>query len=197
MPPDVSLSLGQAHRPRDEEEDVDRPVAATLDRRGSVARVDFALYYEQHMARLIRHVMRQGASPHEAAEAAQAAFAEAFVTWETIDSPGAWLRKVAYRLYLRQPARRREQLTSELPELPGGTNPLGTVELKEEEARVYAALSALPPAQRRVMAWSLDGFAVAEIAAALGMTAEAVRQNLSRARSRLKATLGLADGGGQ
>lgn len=151
----------------------------------TVARVDFATYYDRHMAGLIRHLVRQGARPHEAAEAAQAAFAEAYAQWETIAHPAAWLRQVALRLFLRQPAH-RENLASELPDRPSGVCPLGAVELKEEEARVYAALAGLPPLQRQVMAWHLDGFGTAEIAATLGKTQEAVRQNLSRARARLK-----------
>ncbi|MFC6064362.1 RNA polymerase sigma factor [Streptomyces ochraceiscleroticus] len=155
---------------------------------GTVALVDFASYYEQHLAKLIRHLMRQGARPHEAAEAAQAAFTEAYAQWDTIRHPAAWLRQVALRLFLRQPAH-REELTGAPPDRPGGICPLGAVELKEEENRVYAALAALPPLQRQVLAWHLDGFGLAEIAAALGKTPEAVRQNLSRGRARLKEML--------
>lgn len=175
------------------------PAATALGTGGSgtVARVDFARYYEQHLTRLIRHLMRQGAGAHEAAEAAQGAFTEAFPQWSDIAFPAAWLRKVAFRLYLRNPIS-REELTSTPPEQPAsGACPLRTVELREEEARVYSALASLPPAQRRVLAWSLDGFTTSEISAELGMTAEAVRQNLSRARARLKDQLGLANGGGQ
>ncbi|MGV9884478.1 RNA polymerase sigma factor [Streptomyces sp. NPDC003006] len=164
---------------------------------GSVARVEFAQFYEQHMAKLIRHLMRQGAGGHEAAEAAQAAFAAAFVKWEFIEHPAAWLRMVAMRLYLRQPAR-REELTQEFPELPGGVCPLRSVELKEEEARVYEALAELPPMQRAALAWHLDGFTTSEIGKVFGMTHEAVRQNLSRGRARLKTTLlNATDGGGR
>ncbi|MFJ2736037.1 RNA polymerase sigma factor [Streptomyces sp. NPDC087317] len=71
------------------------------------------------------------------------------------------------------------------------------MELKEEEARVYAALAALPPLQRAVLAWHLDGFATSEIGDALDMTHEAVRQNLSRGRARLKTILLSANDGGE
>jgi len=170
---------------------------APAPQRGSVARVEFAQFYEQHMAQLIRHLMRQGASGHEAAEAAQAAFTEAFVKWETIEHPAAWLRLVAIRLYWRQPAR-REDLTHDFPELPGGTCPQRSAELKEEEGRVYAALASLPHLQRSVLAWHLDGFTTNEIGTALQMTQEAVRQNRSRGRARLKTLLlSTTDGGGR
>ncbi|MEU6353146.1 sigma-70 family RNA polymerase sigma factor [Streptomyces sp. NPDC047072] len=184
-----------SHAPAESAPEPRIPVAPP-QQRGSVARVEFAQFYEQHMPNLVRHLLRQGASGHEAAEAAQAAFAEAFVKWETIDYPAAWLRKVAIRLYLRQPAR-REDLTDDVPELPGGICPHRSAELKEEEARVYAALAALPPLQRAVLAWHLDGFATSEIGDALDMTHEAVRQNLSRGRARLKTILLSANDGGE
>ncbi|MGB8947104.1 MAG: sigma-70 family RNA polymerase sigma factor [Streptomyces sp.] len=148
---------------------------------------DFTRCYQQQMPPLVRHLMRQGAAPHEAAEAAQAAFADAFAGWRGITSPAAWLRTVAYRQYLRRPV--REEPVADIPDLPGGVCPLAAAELREEEARVYAALAALPPLQRRVMAWSLDEFSTAEISQALGITKVAVRQNLCRARARLRQLL--------
>ncbi|MFI6055443.1 RNA polymerase sigma factor [Streptomyces violascens] len=164
---------------------------------GSVARVTFAEFYEQHLAKLIRHLMRQGASGHEAAEAVQAAFTEAFAKWETINYPAAWLRTVARRQYINR-ADRHEDLVEEVPELPGGLDPAHRVELKEEEARVYAALASLPPLQSQALAWSLDGFSTAEISTALGTSPEAVRQNLHRGRARLKTILlPPNDGGGR
>ncbi|MEV0529935.1 sigma-70 family RNA polymerase sigma factor [Streptomyces sp. NPDC050439] len=157
---------------------------------------DFTRCYEQQMGPLVRHLMRQGAAPHEAAEAAQAAFAEALTRWPLITHPPAWLRRVAYRQYLRRPA--REEPVADIPDLPGGVCPLTAVQLREEEARVYAALAGLPPLQRRVLAWVLDGFETAEIGRILDMTEAAVRQNLCRARARLKQLLlNERDGGGR
>ncbi|WWQ68836.1 sigma-70 family RNA polymerase sigma factor [Streptomyces sp. Q6] len=159
--------------------------------------MEFAQFYSQHMAKLVRHLMRQGASIHEATEASQAAFTEAFVKWETIEHPAAWLRQVSLRLYWRRHSHREEPV-QEIPELPGGPCPLQQVELKEQEARVCAALASLPPLQRQVLAWHLDEFSTTEISVALGMTPEAVRQNLSRGRARLKTILlSSTDGGGR
>ncbi|AYN31607.1 RNA polymerase ECF-subfamily sigma factor [Streptomyces albus] len=158
--------------------------------------MDFRLYYAQHTGRLVRHLMRLGAEPYEAAEAVQSAFTEAYAVWPHLTHPGAWLRTVAYRHFLRREARRRE-LTDAPPDSPSPSCPLRAVEIKEEELRVYEALASLPPQPRRVMAWHLDGYRTAEIAQALGMQPEAVRQNLARARARLKAVLGLTQGGAQ
>ncbi|MEV6395886.1 sigma-70 family RNA polymerase sigma factor [Streptomyces sp. NPDC051907] len=59
---------------------------------------------------------------------------------------------------------------------------------------MYAALGMLPPRQRQVMAWHLDGFSHSEISDELGTTVEAVRQNYARARASLKRSLGLTAG---
>ncbi|UNO43634.1 sigma-70 family RNA polymerase sigma factor [Streptomyces sp. MST-110588] len=145
------------------------------------------------MARLTRFVMRHGADPLEAADAAQTAFTVAFPKWETIERPAAWLRKVAVRQYLRQPGR-LETPVGQVPDAPGGWCPLERAMLKDQERDVLKVLGALPMQQRQVLAWHLDGFAHAEIAVELGMTREAVRQNLSRARAAVRRALGPADG---
>ncbi|MGH4034128.1 hypothetical protein ACQB60_34985 [Actinomycetota bacterium Odt1-20B] len=74
------------------------------------------------------------------------AFAEALPQWEGIDFPGAWLRTVAFRTFLRLPPR-GEDLLQEFPDLPGGVCPLSAVEFKETEAGVYAAIASLPARQ--------------------------------------------------
>jgi RNA polymerase sigma factor (sigma-70 family) len=157
------------------------------------SRLDFVMFYSEHLAILTRFVMRLGASPYEAAEAAHVAFVEAFPKWSQITSPRAWLRTVAARAYLRQ-TRLRDQPTDTIPDQPGGKCPLEAVVLKDEEQHVYAALGTLPPRQRQVMAWHLDGFSHTEISDELGITVEAVRQNYARARASLKRALGLAAG---
>jgi RNA polymerase sigma factor (sigma-70 family) len=50
---------------------------------------------------------------------------------------------------------------------------------------VLAALQALPPRQRQVMAWIIDGFGAAEIARELGVSPESVRQSHAKARKNL------------
>ncbi|GAA3372045.1 hypothetical protein GCM10017744_101940 [Streptomyces antimycoticus] len=165
--------------------------------RNEVVRASFVSHYEEHMPGLIRHVMRYGATPYEAADAAQGAYIEAFRVWHLITCPAAWLRKVAFRQYLRQAPRPQEELTDEVPDRPAYSCPLEKVVLNEEETRVYEALVRLPMRQRQVIAWHLDGFSTNEIAEALGIRPPAVRQNLARARAQLKERLGLTTGGAQ
>jgi RNA polymerase sigma-70 factor (ECF subfamily) len=139
------------------------------------------------MPLLIRFVMRLGADPHAAADAAHSAFTAACAQWEGIDNHGAWLRTVASRAYYRQRLC-PETPVEALPErLQFYDDP---VELGEQAAAVYSALAALPDRPRQVMAWHLDGYETGEIARRLGLTPAAVRQNLCRARERLRQLLG-------
>jgi RNA polymerase sigma-70 factor (ECF subfamily) len=141
-------------------------------------------FYVAEFAALVRFLMRNGATEHEAADAVQEAFIEAYAQWHSIRNPSAWMRKVAYRRFLRSACAR--QLTVEKPpETAGPLSPDALVELDEETRSVIDALAALPYAQRRVMNYQYDGFSHAEIADELNMSPEAVRQNLCRARQKL------------
>lgn len=165
----------------------------------STARAAFADYYRQDFLSLTRFVMRLGATAYEAADAAQSAFVLAYEQWESLRNPRAWLRTVAKRrLHVLRSGTAREQPADQLPDLPGGRCPVAAVELGEEEARVYEALSWLPPRQREVMAWTLDGYRPQEIAQIMGIAPEAARKNLERGRTLLKqALLKPAGGSGQ
>ncbi|MFC9271315.1 sigma-70 family RNA polymerase sigma factor [Streptomyces zhihengii] len=152
---------------------------------------EFPDVYRREMPLLTRFVMKHGASPQEAADAAQEAFAAAYPQWSSIRFPARWLRTVAARAYVRD--RLREDLPGDLPE--GRDNSLLTgIQLSEQEREVYEALARLPSRQRQVMAWFYDHYTPAEIAEELGITQEAVRQNLHRARATLKVRLSCRGG---
>jgi RNA polymerase sigma factor (sigma-70 family) len=143
---------------------------------------------------LIRFLLLSGASWNEAQDAAQDAFTRMCRPGTRITHPRAWLRKVAWRSWLRQQVR-PEELCAEVPETrsPHWQSPVRAAELGAEERRVVELLLRLPAKQRAAMAWSLAGFTAQEIARAMGITPEAVRQNLSRARGSLKVWLGLEE----
>jgi len=151
--------------------------------------------YRVEMPQLARFLMRVGATPYEAADAAHEAFIAAIEKWDSLREPRAWLRKVAHRCYLRQTGR-RDTPFDPLPDRPGGTCPIAHVTLKEGNQRVLNALAQLPPLQRHVMAWAQDGFSDGEIAQALAMREDAVRKNRSRARLRLQRIL-IEEAGGR
>jgi RNA polymerase sigma factor (sigma-70 family) len=158
---------------------------------GCAGAVDFVGGYTQEFSGLVWFLMSLGASAHEAADVAQTAFTEACPAWPTIRCPRAWLRQVASRIYYRQ-LNRAETPVESLPDRQGPLSAAAATELRDEARTVLAALASLPPKQREVMAWHIDGFGSAEIAATLHIDPAAVRQNLVKARRNLKKKLGIS-----
>jgi RNA polymerase sigma factor (sigma-70 family) len=107
--------------------------------------------------------------------------------WGTIDRPRAWLRRVAQREFV-EAARKagRERLTDSPPDRAGAVSAAMAVELRAQSRDVLAVLASLPEKQRKVMAWSYDGFSAAEIAREIGDSVESVRQNQARATKTLR-----------
>lgn len=155
-----------------------------------IAWESIAEQYRQERPLLIRFLLRQGASFDEAQDAVHTAFLCWSQSRSTVRSPRAWLRTVAWRSYLRQAVRvevPEEEVVERCDRMrPDWRTPLEAAELGEQHRHVLALLLRLPARQRGVMAWHLDGFSTKEIAEALGMREDAVRQNLARARRTLR-----------
>ncbi|MEU9192973.1 RNA polymerase sigma factor [Streptomyces hundungensis] len=152
------------------------------------------LHGDQYPA-LVRFLLFNGASWSEAQDAAQDAFTQMCAPGLSVVHPKAWLRTVAWRCWVRQQVR-PEDTCADLPEPPVNHQwhtPVQAAEIGDEQRSVIAMLLALPAKQRAAMAWYLDGFTTEESARAMGTTQDAVRQNLSRARAALKASLGLSE----
>jgi RNA polymerase sigma-70 factor (ECF subfamily) len=148
--------------------------------------LEFAEFFRAEHKKLVRFVMAVGAGGDEAAEIAQVTFVKAFEGWYAIRAPHAWIRRVATNeLTAARKATRRETPHATLPDEPGPVSTALAAELTEEARQVLAALRALPPGQRQVMAWIIDGFGAAEIARELGVSPESVRQSHAKARKNL------------
>jgi RNA polymerase sigma factor (sigma-70 family) len=163
------------------------PEAGALPARsGGLRDVEFAQFFRAEHKKLIRFVIAIGASGDQAAEIAQVTFFKAFEGWDVIRAPRAWIRRVAVNeLTAARLAARRETPQAALPDAPVPVSTALAVELTEEARQVIAALQALPPRQRQVMAWIIDGFSAAEIARELGVSPESVRQSHAKARKNL------------
>ena len=181
--PEVTSWRDLLERARDEYErqSIDELVESRISKE-ALAEVEAC--YRAEFNGLVMFLIRQGTPHHDAKDAAQAAFIEALWQWKQIRTPRAWLRRVALRC------------VSHLPEYPvwdilvaDQPLPSDDLEIKEETRRVLDALAHLPPQQRVVMAWTIDGFSPTEIAAELNCKPAAVRQNLHRARETLKRVL--------
>ncbi|MDX8054083.1 sigma-70 family RNA polymerase sigma factor [Lentzea sp. BCCO 10_0798] len=158
--------------------------ARTGPARTSAADAEFADFYRAHFKPLTAFVLMHGATLAEAADIVQDAMIEAYRTWDRIDHPRAW----AYRVTSRSFGRRRfaEDLVAEPPE---PAPPLCGTDIENWEQRhdLLVVLGELPLRQRQVMAWALSEFRPAEIAGELGITPEAVRSSLVKARRALSA----------
>jgi RNA polymerase sigma factor (sigma-70 family) len=108
----------------------------------------------------------------------------------------AYVKGIA-RNKIREARRRTSRFTpieeSQVDLLVGHTPHLEhTVESQEQLALLRASLAQLPPARQQVLRGYLEGQSTEEIAAALGITEEVVRQHKSRAlRSLRKIAIGM------
>jgi RNA polymerase sigma factor (sigma-70 family) len=164
---------------------------AKLDR---VNPAEIGSFYEREMPRLVLFVtVGTGLDVHAAADVAQAAFEKALPRWPALRNPRAWLYRVAQREALaRCEAVRREVPVDVLPDRADQLSAALAAELRAEQLEVMAHLRGLPRRQRQVMTWTLAGFADAEIASALGLSAAAVKQSRYYARRSLARRLGLS-----
>jgi RNA polymerase sigma-70 factor (ECF subfamily) len=146
----------------------------------------YAAFYREFITHLVAFLIWQGASLGDAADLAQEAMIEAYRSWDAIEHPRAWTKRVASRKYARQITRVEPVEPAHLaPLVPAGFD----IAEWEEDHEILRFLALLPPRQRQVMAWTYDGYSRSEVAAELNITAEAVRTNLLRARRALAARL--------
>jgi RNA polymerase sigma-70 factor (ECF subfamily) len=106
----------------------------------------------------------------------------------------AWLFTVAHNVMISHA--RAQQVTFALaaelaqrPPAPGPT-PFEAVAQSATQARIERALGQLPVGYREVLLLiAIEGLSAADAAAALGLTPEAVRQRLSRARTMMQGSM--------
>ncbi len=91
---------------------------------------------------------------------------------------------------LRRKGRRREEPVGEFHEASGRPGPADDAEADERQALVLDAVMGLPPKYREVVVLHyLEGMGYEEVAATLGIRAEAARQRALRAREMLRGSL--------
>jgi RNA polymerase sigma-70 factor (ECF subfamily) len=158
----------------------------------------FSVFYKTDFIPVVRFVVKTQAKAtvHEAKDAAQTAFTQAWRDWNKIRNPRAWVRTVATRAYLKS-IPRHEVLSDTPVDCPLPKTSQDELLISEGTQAVRDLLATLPMAQRLAIAWATDGFSVKEIAKELGATPTAVRQNISRARSILKQRLEVSGEGGE
>jgi RNA polymerase sigma-70 factor (ECF subfamily) len=153
------------------------------------------LLVERHLGRVVSFAARVLASPSEAEDVAQEAFAR---VWTSAASwkPGlarftTWLHRVVLNLCLDRLARRREAPLDDAPE-PADPAPTPAGQLEEAEVTrvVTREIGSLPERQRTALALChYQGLRNDEAAEIMGITVEAVESLLARARRTLRERL--------
>lgn len=157
----------------------------------STAPLELVAFVEREHPRLVRAVELLLGDHAVAEEVAQEALLRAASRWEQLEgmeSPGGWTHRVAINLATSQLRRRKLERRARarlLPETTTAATDTATV------VTVREALGQLPERARRVLVLRhvLD-WSAREIADLDGSSAEAVRQQLHRARALLRERLG-------
>jgi len=149
--------------------------------------------YNQRVYRVIRGIVRGEA---EAEDAMQQAWLQAWHRLRQLDAGEAvagWITRIAANEALGR-VRRREPLDpwpEEDMASHGHDNPERQASARELVRAVEAAVDRLPPTQRAAfMLRDVEGLDTEEAATALGVTADALKVRLHRARQALRAELG-------
>jgi len=152
----------------------------------------FSAFFREHHRYLIQTAMYAGATRQEARLAAQDAMTDVLKRWSDIGNPVAYARQAVLSCFLKARRDGLDRIRIKQVRHGAGT-PAARLDQNltawEDKQWVCQLLDSLPPKQREVMALVVDGFEPSDIAALLGRSPEAVRQNLREARTRLKQTL--------
>jgi RNA polymerase sigma-70 factor (sigma-E family) len=151
----------------------------------------FADFVRHRAAALYRYGYLLAGNHHDADDLVQEALIRLRRHWTRVhrDDPTGYVRTTMTRLHVSAwRRRRRELLTSDLPETPGPDPALDRVDAAADAVRVWAALAELPPRQRAVIVLRYyERLSDAEIAAALGVTRGTVRSQAARGLDKLRA----------
>lgn len=151
----------------------------------------FRRLYQSHFDVLLAYAVRRVATPADAADVVSETFLVAWRRWDKVpagEEARLWLYGVARNVLANQHRgeRRRDRLGARLRERLESTRPV-----PEDQTGVREALATLPGLDREVLTLSAwEQLEPREIAEVLGISAEAARARLSRARRRLRDALG-------
>lgn len=196
-------------------EDPDRATVEAF-RRGDAAEAAFRRLVARHYQAVRRFFRRRGADPEAAADLTQETFLRVYQGLARFDARSrfdTWLYRVALNT-LRKAIRHRaaQKRAAELPaagrrdqetdavadQADAGfdRHPLETLLERERQARLAAAVDALPPQMRACLALRVyQELSYRQIATAMNLSIDTVKSHLYQARRRLAADLHDADAG--
>lgn len=150
--------------------------------------------------RLFRLAVRVLGDPARAEDAVADAFVAVWSrcrSWRG-EAATTWVCRVAYRVVLDHARERRRWwrlfTTAEREPPPAVADPGAELARRDGHERLAEALATLPPEDRALVHLHYyEGQSLAEIAAVLGASRDALKMRLSRARARLRDLLGDGD----
>lgn len=156
----------------------------------------FAELVHRHRDRVWAVALRTTRDPEEAAEALQDALVSAHrgaARFRAEAQVSTWLHRIVVNACLDLLRRRSGRETVPLPEEDWQTpaDPRDRVAEGETRMLVHEALLQIPPDQRAaVVAVDVEGFSVADAAAALGVAEGTIKSRCARGRAKLAVLLG-------
>jgi RNA polymerase sigma-70 factor (ECF subfamily) len=131
----------------------------------------------------------RGAGYPDAEDAAQEAMTALYWAWADVESPRAWVRTTASRIWSKT-LKSRRRLKDRPLALDDNAASAVCEDLmateEEERCTVLLLLRRLPPAQQAVVALHYDGFSTKEISGIVDRTEATVRSSLRHGRRRLE-----------
>lgn len=160
----------------------------------SVDELDFAAVYERHARDVYRFALYLSGDFAQAQDLTAETFARAWAARDRVrvGSVKAYLLMIARNLYRdekRRPADVSLPVNHEAPD--AGAGPEASARARHELRRVLRGLRQIPESDRAVLLMAtVEGLSHQAIAAALGLSVDAVKVRVHRARVRLNAALG-------
>lgn len=152
-------------------------------------------FYERHVDRVYRLILRMCGRPELAQEWTQDTFLRAFDRLDQFRGDaalGSWLHAIAVSVTLNglRTHKRREAFAAPLEEATTVAAHAAEASDPDLKTRLRAAIAALPEGTRRVfLMHDVEGFTHEEISDALGCAIGTSKSQLSRAREKLRSAL--------
>ncbi len=146
----------------------------------------FEEFFRRHFRHVVGFLVTLGFELDKAREVTSEAMYRAYLNWSTISYPRAWVYTTAERIAVHESRRDADGIVRAIRGGWAAPPLIDPCKVVDGYAEVVTVLSALPPAQRHVMAWFMHGFTPSEIAELTGMKPATARSHLRHARERLR-----------
>lgn len=154
----------------------------------------FENLFVEHYPRLVKTLLRLTGDPGQAEELASETFCKLYKRWpvQGRENPAGWLYKTAMNLGLdalranSRRLRREERAGKEALRTSEPPGPLHDLLIEEQRSRVRTVIAQLKPIQGQVLLMGSSGFSGKEIAALLGMSADALYMLMARAKAHFE-----------